>query len=112
MSAAEFLPDPTCPCEFSPRSVALAANSGEVSTQPMHVSPSTDIAVTNKGRQSIKATTCGRQVAALDFQPSCLNNPLGLQNSVTALQNIWLSLAQDPLRIWKSAVGCLESRAT
>ena len=112
MSTTEFLPDPTCPSEFSPRSIAFTANSGEVSAQPMHVSPSTDIAVTNEGRQSIKTTSCGRQVAALDFEPSGLNNPLGLQDSITALQNIRLSLVQDPLSILKSAVGCLKSRAT
>ena len=92
MSAAEFLPDPTRPFEFSLRSIALSANSGEVSAQPMHVSPSTDIAVTNEGCQSIKTTTRGRQVAALDLEPCCLDNPLGLQDSITALQNKRFSL--------------------
>ena len=52
MSTTEFLPDPTCSSEFSPRSIALAANSGEVSAQPMHVGPSTDIAVTNESYPS------------------------------------------------------------
>ena len=82
MSTTEFLPDSTCPFEFSPRGIALTASSGEVPAQPMHVGPSTDIAVTSESYQFIKTTTCGRQVAALDFEPSCFNNRLGLQDSI------------------------------
>ena len=101
MPAAELLPDPTRSCELSSRGIAIAANPCEVSTQPMHVSPAPDIALTRERRQSIKATTCRRQVAALDLQPGCLNNPFGLQNPITTFQNVRLSLLQDPLSLLK-----------
>ena len=75
----------------------------------MDVGPPPNIALTRKSCQPIKATTCCRQVAALDLQPGCLNNPFGLQDSVTAFQNVRLSLLQDSLSILKTAVGCLKS---
>ena len=80
----------------------------EVPAQPMHVSPSTDIAVTRERHQLIKTTTCGRRyVAALDLEPSCFNNPFGLQNSRHHVSERSLLPRAGPLSLLKSAVGTL-----
>jgi hypothetical protein len=78
----------------------------------MQIRPPPHIALTCHSGQLIKTTTRCREIAALDLQPCCLNNPFSLQNTVTALLDVGLSFPQDRLSLLETSLGRLKSGAT